>query len=143
MFYRILILLLSLMAHPLQACDFEVRDAWLRRAPPGAPALGGYLTLISHSDQPLAIVKIFSVNFSSIEAHETIEKDGLMTMRPLTELILPPKGQLDFVPGGKHLMLIGLQRPRAAAESYPITLTDSSGCTTTVNFPQRSAPDGH
>jgi len=135
--------LLSLAAQPLSACDFEVRDPWIRQAPPSVPVLGGYMTLVSRSDQPLTIVNISSENFGSIEAHETVEKDGLATMRPLTKLVLPPRGLLEFVPGGKHLMLMGLRTPPSATGSYPLTLTDSSGCTTTVNFPQRRAAGGH
>jgi len=38
---------------------------------------------------------------------------------------------------------MGLRPPPSTTGSYPLTLTDSSGCTTTINFPQRRVAGEH
>jgi copper(I)-binding protein len=48
--------------------------------------------------------------------------DGMMMMRQLDSVEVPAGGNLEFKPGGNHVMLIGLERPLVACERFPLTL---------------------
>lgn len=37
--------------------------------------------------------------------HESVKENGVVTMKPLTTATVPAKGELEFKPGGKHLMI--------------------------------------
>lgn len=48
-------------------------------------------------------------------------------MRNTKFLEIPPRGQLELRPGGKHLMLLGLKRPLKEGEKIPLTLQFADG----------------
>ena len=48
------------------------------------------------------------------EIHDTVVEDGVMRMRELKSLELPPGGSIEAKPGGRHVMFGGLLHPLAA-----------------------------
>ena len=104
-----------------------VQDAWIRQTDTQAKANGGYLTLINRSDQPTTLVAVASEAFDSVEMHEMAMVDGLMDMRELSELELPAGAEVQFAPGGKHLMLMGPHRHLKRGESVQLVLRFASG----------------
>lgn len=91
-----------------------VHNAWIRSAPPDAPVRAGYALLMNHSGTEVIIDGVRSDAFGAIEIHEMHDLDGVMRMRPVKELRLPPHGSMALEPGGMHLMLF---RPTAAWSS--------------------------
>ncbi|MOA50683.1 hypothetical protein D3C78_1737360 [compost metagenome] len=45
-----------------------------------------------------------------------------MKMQKVEGVDIPAGGTLTFAPGGYHLMLLGLKKPLAAEERFPVTL---------------------
>lgn len=88
-----------------------VDKAWIRSGPPDAPVRAGYGLLMNHGEAEVVIDGVRSDAFGSIEIHEMHEVDGVMRMRPVKQLRLPPHGSIALEPGGMHLMLF---RPTAA-----------------------------
>lgn len=43
-----------------------------------------------------------------IEMHESVEENGVSTMRPLKKVHIPHGKTVKFAPGGKHLMIWGV-----------------------------------
>jgi copper(I)-binding protein len=69
----------------------------------------GYLTIVSSSDQPDALVSASSPVAGSVEIHEsTTDAGGMMGMHPVDRIEVPAGGTVTLQPGGFHLMLMGL-----------------------------------
>jgi len=58
----------------------------------------------------------------------TIDADGVMRMREVTELPLAPGAEIKMRPGaGMHFMLIGLKRPLQEGDTFPMSLEFERG----------------
>lgn len=73
----------------------------------GARMSAGYLALTNTTDQEIAISKVTSPEFASVEMHESLLEDGISRMRPLASVTIPPDSTIVFERGAKHLMLMG------------------------------------
>lgn len=130
--------LLPLLFAPALAAAGElvVRDAWIRSGPPGAP-LAGYATFENTGRATVRIVAASSAAFERVELHEMRTADGLMRMRKLDAVEVPPGAAVPFAPGGDHLMLHGARVPLAPGESVAIEFVDAAGRRTTAAFEVR------
>ncbi len=104
---------------PVQAAEapaatVTVVEAWIRPAPPNAPVRAGYARIENHGEVEVVIDAARSEAFDAVEIHEMHMVDGMMRMRPVPQLRLPPHESVSLAPGGLHLMLF---RPTAALES--------------------------
>ena len=68
-----------------------------------------------------------------IEIHEMATVDGLMSMRKVTDLVIPANGQAEFAPGGWHLMLRGPRQYLTTGQKVQMTLTFKKGMKQTVS----------
>ena len=98
----------------------EAFDAWSPAAPPGAAAAAVYLKLRAQAQDTL--LGASTPVAGQAEMHTTTQVDGMMQMRPLERLDLAAGESAEFEPGGRHLMLTGLQRPLAVGTQFPLTL---------------------
>lgn len=104
-----------------------IMNAWVREAYPKSKVNAGYMTLVNVDSQNMQLVKIESESFDTIEVHEMAKVDGMMEMREVTELDIPAKGQIQFAPGGMHLMMMGPRKHLTKGEEVDMTLTFKSG----------------
>jgi copper(I)-binding protein len=100
-----------------------VLSAWARATPPGASVGAVYVTLENRSGADDALVGASTSAAGSVSIHETVEENGVATMRPLDAVTVPAGGALEMRPGGAHLMLMDLSKPLAEGETMPLTLT--------------------
>jgi copper(I)-binding protein len=71
--------------------------------------------------------------------HESFADNGVMKMRPLDGLTITPGEPLILEPGGKHVMLMGLNRALQEGDSFPITLTfERAGAVTATAIVERA-----
>jgi copper(I)-binding protein len=75
-------------------------------AVPGRPA-AGYFELKIEGD-PGALVSVSSPQAGRIEMHETMMSGGMSSMRPLRRIPVRAGDNLIFTPGGRHLMIYGI-----------------------------------
>ncbi len=100
-----------------------VSDAWIRATPPGATAGAAYLTLRSSRGDRLVGVEVPSAVARAAELHQTVTgPGGQLTMKPMASVELPAGVDVEFKPGGSHIMLAGLARPLAAGETVELKL---------------------
>jgi copper(I)-binding protein len=59
--------------------------------------------------------------------HETILEDGVSRMRSLDTVEVAPGATVDFTPGGKHLMLMGIGPETGPGASVDIEITYDDG----------------
>jgi copper(I)-binding protein len=97
-----------------------VKDAWVRGTVPGQSTTGGYLTLRSSEDAKL--VAVATPAAKRAEIHSSEMKGGVMRMRPVASVPLPP-GRDVAIQGDLHLMLIDVTHVLGAGDVVPLTLT--------------------
>ncbi len=110
-----------------------IMNAWVREAHAKAKVNAGYMTLVNVGSEDVTLVKVESAAYENIEVHEMATVDGMMEMREVTDLVIPAKGQIQFEPGGMHLMLMGPKDHLSTGQQVDMTLTFSSGKKQTVS----------
>jgi copper(I)-binding protein len=103
-----------------QTGGVEVKDAWARATPGGAENGAAYLTLLSVAGDRLTGVTSSAAKVTQL--HEMTNEGGVMKMRELSAIDLPPGQPVTLKPGGAHIMMMGLDHPLRPGESIPLTL---------------------
>jgi copper(I)-binding protein len=120
---------------PTAAHDVAVSQAWSRATPKGAKVAGGYLTIENHGARPDRLLSAWSTAAAKVEIHQMALQDGIMTMRPLDGgLAIPPDGTVTLVPGGDHIMFIGLTAPFEEGQRIPVLLNFERSGQTEASF---------
>ena len=122
-------------AAEIKAGDLVISQAWSRATPGGAKVAGGFLTIENKGSSADRLVSGTADIAGKIEIHEMSMDNGVMKMRPLDKgLPIEPGKTVTLMPGSYHIMLMGLQHPLKAGDSFPLTLTfeHAKPITTTV-----------
>jgi copper(I)-binding protein len=122
----------------LAAGQLSVAHAWIRAMPPTTTMLAGYGELRNTGDSPLTLVAAHSKAFAEISVHESVERDGVVQMRPIEGLVIAPGAAIGLQPGGKHLMLMRSQRELATGDCVDIELECADGSRTMACFEIRA-----
>lgn len=94
---------------------------------PGSQAGVAYMTITNNGDRLVTIESVRSPQFNRVEMHETVLEDGISRMRPLGAVEVAPAAVVEFMPGGKHLMLIGIDPETGPGASVDIELAYGDG----------------
>ena len=111
-----------------------IMNAWVREAHPAAKVNAGYMTLVNAGSEEVKLVKVESAAYDTVEVHEMKSVDGMMEMKEVTNMVIPAMGQIQFAPGGKHLMLMEPRKHLAKGEKVDMTLIFQSGKKQTVSI---------
>ncbi len=137
-------LLVSALAPLTFASDLAISDAWVRALPPTQQATAAYLTVHNGGEAPVVIQGASADLAGRAELHNSVMVDGYMRMQAMPEVTLAPGESLALTPGGKHLMLLDLERMPAAGESLQICLQTDGGEKTCTDAPvRRGEAAGH
>lgn len=98
-----------------------VRNAWARATVPGQPVGAAYLEITSPVEA--AVVELGSEAAEVTELHHMEHTGDIMRMRRVERLALPAGRAVKLLPGGTHVMLIGLRRPLRSGDSVALRLT--------------------
>ncbi|RXF73600.1 copper chaperone PCu(A)C [Hansschlegelia zhihuaiae] len=115
-------LALALLVAPAAAHDYNVgglmiRHPWSRATVPGGKVGGGYLTIMNHGGEADRLVSVTVPFAEKAEIHESSMEGGVARMREIEGgVAIAPGETVDFAPGGKHLMFVGLTKPLAKGE---------------------------
>lgn len=136
----VLLTSMVLFAGSASAGGTELRDAWIRWLPAGAP-MAGYFTLENGTGRAIALTGAASVGYGSVTLHRTVgAEDGSTSMEPVDlPLEIPPGSGITFEPGGYHLMLMQPRRAIAPGDRVRITLRTQSGEQLSREFEVRTA----
>lgn len=117
----------------------EITDAWIRWMPPESPSTAAFLKLQNHTGKPL-ILKAISTNWAKHSMfHQTIIQDGMAKMQHLDQITIDQ--QLEFKPGHKHIMIMGLNQSLQKGEHKNILLHFEGQPSLEVSFEVRDASD--
>ena len=119
-----ILILLSLLISTFSVIgdSIIVTDAWIKNLPPTVPMRAGYMKLENSSTRSLSIVAVESDIFMHVDIHETVEKNGMMSMQPLSPLPIPAGTTVELAPGGIHLMMMQPKETLKPGDQVSITL---------------------
>ncbi|MDM8545418.1 copper chaperone PCu(A)C [Candidatus Venteria ishoeyi] len=123
----LMILFTWFLSCQVSAADLNVENAWVRSAPPNAPALAAFMTLQNTSNNDLKLLSADVKGYAQVELHRTIAADGMMKMVKQNFIPIPAKTELQLKPGSWHIMLIQPQKVPAVAESVSLKLSFDNG----------------
>ena len=101
-----LLFALLIYSLPVAAESLQVTDAWIKNLPMAVPVRAGYMHISNNQNLEVTIVSLHSKSFENIEIHQSLEVDGMMSMRPVEALSIAAGGSLELAPGGFHLMMM-------------------------------------
>lgn len=116
----------------------EIRDAWIREAPPNAQVLAGYAQIENTAGKADAVVAVSSPAFEKAEIHHSEVKNGVARMAQLKQFDLPPRQVVKLEPGGTHIMLFNPKSPLRMGQHVTLSFTLRSGKTLNVDADVRS-----
>lgn len=122
------------------AGDMIVADPWARATAPAAQTGAAYMALDNRGPQADFLTAAASPVAETVELHTIVVEDGVMRMRPVSSIEIGPRAATELVPGGFHVMLIGLTGPLEEGTSFPLELTFEGVGTMHVEVEVR-APD--
>jgi periplasmic copper chaperone A len=123
------------MARDYTAGSLVIHQPWSRATPASARVGAGYLIVENKGQAPDRLVGGSFSRADGFEIHEMAVKDGVMTMRPLTEGVeIAPGQSIALEPSGTHLMFPGLKQPLKRGESVGGTLVFEHAGTIQVEF---------
>jgi copper(I)-binding protein len=126
------------------AAQITVTDARARAMPPGTPNSGAFMTFHNGGSAEARVVAGKADVSATVELHTHVMEDGMMKMRQIPEIVLPPGEDVALQPGGLHVMFIGLTGPLEEGSSFPLTLEFADGSSTVVDVPVKAiAPPKH
>ena len=101
----------------------QVKDAWIRTPPPGAPTAAGYATIINRGIASDRLTGAYSGAAASVGLHEMDKAGGVMRMRPIAGgIAIGASATVKLEPNGRHLMLSGLKNPLKAGQHVRVVL---------------------
>jgi periplasmic copper chaperone A len=122
-----------------QAADtLRVVDPWARATPPGATTGAAFLQLTNTGEQTERLIGARSPLAERVELHTHVMESGMMRMRQVAAIDLPPGERVRLEPGGLHLMLIDLRQPLVAGERVFMTLVLERGGERELEFTVRA-----
>lgn len=105
------------------ANDVMVKEAFARAsAVPTAKAGTVYMTFTNNSSKADRLLSITTAASETAQVHESVEKDGVATMKPVAALEIPAGGTVELKPGGTHIMLTGLKAPLKKGDMITLEL---------------------
>ncbi|HKJ39398.1 MAG TPA: copper chaperone PCu(A)C [Anaerolineales bacterium] len=121
---RITVFLLSAVLI-LSACGasegIEVSDAWARTATQGTNG-AIYFVIQNHNADADELIGAASSLADAVEVHESKMDGDVMMMQQMDSVALAPSAKVEFMPGGLHVMLIGLKQDINAGDEVELTL---------------------
>ena len=101
-----------------------------------AKSAAGYMVLENLSGQKITLLEAVS-DFSFTMLHTSEEKDGVVSMIHLDQIDIDKGDKVNFIPGGLHIMFVGIDRDLGVDSAKDIILkfrNSEKTFTKTVSF---------
>jgi len=138
------IIFILVSAFILSACGakegIEVSNAWARTSMQGMNS-AVYFVIQNHEAETDELIGAASDVADAVEVHESKMENGVMMMNHIESVMLEPSVKVEFMPGGYHVMMIGLKQDLNAGDEIKVTLQFKNSPDITLMVPVK-APDG-
>ncbi len=105
----------------------SVKDPYVRAIPPVVKTTAAFMQLESSDSTERFMVAAESPAASAVELHMHTMDDGVMRMRQIPHIHLPPNKPVSLQPGGLHIMLFDLKATLTPGDTIPLTLVFEDG----------------
>jgi len=124
----------------------RIQDAWVR---PMAVEVGEggsisransavYLMVRNPGSGPDRLLGGETPVAAAVEVHESFLEGDVMRMREVATVEVPPRGELEFKPGGLHIMLLDLRQALNVGDTISLTLNFQESGPILLRVPVRS-----
>ena len=100
----------------------NITQAWSRAMPPSAPTGAVYFVLRNPGETDDRLVGAQTPQAGKAELHTHVHKGEMMSMQQVESVAVPAAAQVEFKPGGHHVMMFDMTKPLVAGEQFPLTL---------------------
>ncbi len=121
----------------------DVRTTWMRPHPQGRDVTAAYFTVYLEAgaaDRFIA-AEVEGAEWVELHGHTVDPETGMMSMHEVGPQVLGQAGPMVFVPGGRHLMVFGLDPVNEGDEVAGRLIFERAGAVDVV-FQVRSVPPG-
>lgn len=115
-----------------------VDQAWVRLSANDGMPSAGYFT-VHGGEEDVRLLSVISPAVLRIEMHESVKRDGIMSMQPVNGIDIPARTDATFGPGGAHLMIWGINQGIRKQGKLPLTFIFSNGDRIIVDAAIRAA----
>ena len=120
----------SVSAQTYQAGDLTLTDAF--SYPTTGRSGAGYFTLTN--DGAADALLDVAADYPTVMLHKSMMKEGVMTMEHQMGVVVPPQGEIEFAPGGYHVMFMGLKEGWGVGDDIKATLIFEKSGSLEVTF---------
>lgn len=103
-----------------------VDQAWVKLSANDEAPSAGYFT-VHGGEEEVRLLSVISPAVLRVEMHESIERDGVMSMQTVNGATIPARTDVTFGPGGAHLMIWGINPGIKQQGKLPLTFIFSNG----------------
>ncbi len=116
--------------------DVVFEGAWSRASIGTSRPGAAYMTLRNTGSDPVTLTGLKTPLAMMPDIHETkTDANGVSSMSPAGDIMIPPGETVSLEPGGLHAMLMRLQIKMVEGETFPLTLNFADGGMLTVDVP--------
>lgn len=120
----------------LSSNDMTITDAYVQPLIPGQHNTAAYMKIENKSDEQYILTGAQSSMAERTELHTVLTENGMVRMRPVSEILLLPNEGVLLQPGDLHIMLIGVEALDPDA-LVPICLIFKESATICMDVPVR------
>ena len=120
----------SVSAQTYQAGNLTLTDAF--SYPTTGRSGAGYFTLTN--DGAADALLDVEADYPKVMLHKSMMKDGVMTMEHQMRVVVPPQSEIEFAPGGYHVMFMGLKEGWGVGDDIKATLIFEKSGSLEVTF---------
>ncbi len=120
-----LVIILALVgcAPQTKGPEIKIEDAWAR--PSAGDVMNGaiYFRIVIAGNEADTLLSADTPSAQAAEVHESMSDDnGVMSMKSRENIKIPAGGEVEFKPGGLHIMLVELKQPLAVGDEVQLAL---------------------
>tara|TARA_B100000780_G_scaffold197344_1_gene139405 strand:- start:25 stop:465 length:441 start_codon:yes stop_codon:yes gene_type:complete len=132
---KYLVVAFVMICSSVWAEDYKLGDLTVMEPfsyPTNGRSAAGYFTLTN--DGPADFLMSVTADFPRVMIHESLMQDGVMTMQHRTIVEVPERGEIEFGPGGYHVMFMGLDEDWTEGDEIEASLQFKSAGTLNIKF---------
>lgn len=114
--------------------DLKLTAPWIRASVPGQVNGAGYIQIDNKAAQADRLISATTNGVSRVELNTIITDNGVAKMREVPGIDVPANGAVKLMPGGFHIMFLGLTAPFKADTTVPVTLKFEKAGEVKVDF---------
>jgi len=130
------------IAQMAKANGVEIVEPYARATIGAAKTGVVYLKLINRTQKADRLRAVSADIAEHAALHVHAMKDDVMTMDEIACLELAAGSEIEFAPGGLHVMLVGLSSPLRQGDHFPLRFTFERAGEIRVDVPVKSSAEG-